>query len=93
VSVLDSIFSDVSGLVQQAGSLAPSAAAWKELIDPVKAVQQPTLGTATATPIIQPPPGGSVSKTPGQTTLPSMPLLLGGGAVLILLIVLLTRKT
>lgn len=92
MSVLDDIFSGTKSLIAQAGSLAPTAAAWKELIDPVRAVQQPTLGTGSGTPIIQP-PAGAVSKTPGVTSLPSTTLYVGVAAVVLIIIVLLTRKT
>lgn len=86
-SILDDLFSGVGSLVKQAESLAPTAAAWKELIDPVKAAQQPTLGMGSGTPIIQPPPSGTVSKTPG-VTIPggSMAIWIAVGGIAIVLI-------
>lgn len=91
-SVIDEIFSGVGNLVKSAGALAPTAAAWKELIDPVKAAQQPTLGMSSATPIIAP-PLNPISKTPGVTTMSPTIWIAIGGVVLTLIVVLLSRKT
>lgn len=89
MSVLDDLFGGIKSL----GSLAPTAAAWKELIDPVKAVQQPTLGTAASTPIIQPPPAGTtISKTPGATLQSNPMVWLGVGAFALVLIFMVGRR-
>lgn len=88
MNLLDDLFAGVKDL----GSLAPTAASWKELIDPVKAVQQPTLGLATSTPIIQPPPQGTVSKTPGVTPTTSPVIWYAIGALALVLIVFMTRR-
>lgn len=92
MSAIDDLFGGVKSLIGQAGQLAPTAAAWKELIDPVRAVQQPTLGTGAGTPIIQPPPSGTISKTPGSTSVSNTTLWIAIGAVAIVLLFLITGR-
>lgn len=89
MSVLDDLFSGIKNL----GSLAPTAAAWKELVDPVKTVQQPTLGTGSGTPIIQPPPSSPISKTPGVTSVtPTTVWIAIGALAFVLLFFVVGRK-
>lgn len=88
-------FDNIFSSVKQLGSLAGTAAAWKELVDPVKAVQQPTLGTGSAgpVPIITPPPAKSGGPAvPGQIPNPIIWYIVGGLAFL-LFAVMLSRRS